>query len=192
MKDALRVLNPSLRKHNIARLALNAALAPLLWASIAGSGASAEEVQDGGDWRAIIVGQPSVRDPAWTTVVFARRAPVVETASLSKERGPGMSPLTGTSHALDGIASYYGQGEVTASGEAFDKRAMTAAHQTLPLGTLVKVTNLGNGRSAILRINDRGPFVAGRIIDVSEGAAEVLGMTARGLAAVHVELVQND
>ena len=81
---------------------------------------------------------------------------------------------------------------MTASGEAFDKRAMTAAHQTLPLGTLVKVTNLGNGRSAILRINDRGPFVAGRIIDVSEGAAEVLGMTARGLAAVHVELVQND
>lgn len=192
MKGALRVLSRSLKRHNVARLALNAALAPLLWVSIGASGASAEEVQDGGGWRAIIVDQPSVRDPAWTTVVYARRAPVVETASLAKERGPGVSPLTGTPHALDGIASYYGQGEVTASGEAFDKRAMTAAHQTLPLGTLVKVTNLGNGRSAILRINDRGPFVAGRIIDVSEGAAEVLGMTARGLAAVHVEPVQSN
>lgn len=89
-------------------------------------------------------------------------------------------------HAIDGIASYYWQGQMTASGEAFDKRAMTAAHPTLPFGTKVEVINLGNGRKTVVRINDRGPFKPGRIIDVSEAAADELGMRQRGLAPVRL------
>lgn len=92
-------------------------------------------------------------------------------------------------HGMDGIASYYWQGQKTASGEVFDKRAMTAAHPTLPFGTLVAVTNLRNGRQTVVRINDRGPFKPGRVIDVSEAAAEILDMQSRGLAPVKLHIV---
>lgn len=91
-----------------------------------------------------------------------------------------------------GVASYYGQrfhGRRTASGERFDMHAMTAAHRTLPFGTSVRVTNPANGRSVIVRINDRGPFTRGRTIDVSEAAARELGFTARGHATVELEVV---
>lgn len=90
----------------------------------------------------------------------------------------------------EGIASFYGRehhGGPTASGERFDMRAMTAAHRTAPLGSRLKVTNLKNGKSVVVRINDRGPFVRGRIIDLSRGAAEVLGFTGAGLTRVAVE-----
>ncbi len=93
----------------------------------------------------------------------------------------------------EGIASWYGNdfhGKPTACGEPYDMWAMTAAHKTLPLGTYVKVTNLQNDRTAILRINDRGPFVAGRIIDLSCRAAQELGSYGRGTARVRVEAVQ--
>ncbi len=83
-----------------------------------------------------------------------------------------------------GTASWYGeqfQGKQTASGEPFDMRDFTAAHPSLPLGTLVKVTNLGNGKAVVVRINDRGPVVDGRIIDVSYNAARTLGFKDRGL-----------
>ena len=116
----------------------------------------------------------------WVTEVRDERAPVV-TGSVGKNAAK--------SHALDGIASYYWQEQMTASGERFDKRAMTAAHPTLPFGTLVAVTNLRNGRTTVVRINDRGPFKPGRIIDVSEAAAEVLEMQSRGLAPVKLEVV---
>jgi rare lipoprotein A len=110
---------------------------------------------------------------------------------------PAKKPLTTGSisvkapktHGMDGIASYYWQGQKTASGEVFDKRAMTAAHPTLPFGTLVAVTNLRNGRQTVVRINDRGPFKPGRVIDVSEAAAEILDMQSRGLAPVKLEIV---
>ena len=91
-----------------------------------------------------------------------------------------------------GIASYYGdafQGKPTSSGEVFDKRAMTAAHRTLALGTRVRVTNLENGKSVVVKVNDRGPYVRGRIIDLSEGAAEKLGMLDAGLARVRLTVV---
>jgi rare lipoprotein A len=78
---------------------------------------------------------------------------------------------------------------MTASGDRFNKRDLTAAHKTLPLGTKVRVTHLGNGRSVEVRINDRGPFKPGRVIDLSEAAAEQLGMTRQGLAAVKVEVM---
>ena len=93
----------------------------------------------------------------------------------------------------DGLASWYGpnfHGKRTSCGEPYDMWANTAAHKTLPLGTYVKVTNLENGRSTILRINDRGPFVAGRIIDLSARGAQDLGCHSKGLARVRVEAVQ--
>lgn len=94
----------------------------------------------------------------------------------------------------EGIASWYGSdfhGRPTSCGEPYDMYAMTAAHKTLPLGTYVKVTNLENQRSTILRINDRGPFVAGRIIDLSCRGAQELGSYRRGTAKVRVEAVQH-
>lgn len=92
-----------------------------------------------------------------------------------------------------GIASFYGSrfhGRATASGELFDKEALTAAHRTLPFGTLVRVKNLKNGRSLVVRINDRGPFLPGRIIDLSAGAARALGFLGAGKTRVKLELVQ--
>lgn len=88
-----------------------------------------------------------------------------------------------------GKASYYGYGGRTANGERHDARAMTAAHRTLPFGTKVRVTNKANGRSVVVRINDRGPFVRGRVIDVSTGAADVLGFRSRGVTTVDLAVV---
>lgn len=93
-------------------------------------------------------------------------------------------------HALDGVASYYWQGQTTASGETFDPQALTAAHRSLPFNTKVRVTNPQTGRSVVVRINDRGPFKEGRVIDVSDAAAEVLGMKARGLVPVRLEVLE--
>jgi rare lipoprotein A len=89
----------------------------------------------------------------------------------------------------EGLASFYGpglHGQLTASGERFDKNQLTAAHKTLPFGTCVEVTSLSTGRSVRVRINDRGPFVAGRIIDVSEAAARDLGMISAGVSRVRL------
>jgi rare lipoprotein A len=89
-----------------------------------------------------------------------------------------------------GHASFYGRelaGRKTASGEIFRPEGMTAAHRSLPLGTKVKVTNLANGKAVVLRINDRGPFVRGRMLDVSHGAARVLGFASAGTARVKIE-----
>jgi rare lipoprotein A len=91
-----------------------------------------------------------------------------------------------------GVASWYGDdfhGKLTANGEVFDKRRLSAAHKTLPLPTLAEVENLDNGRRAIVRVNDRGPFVDDRVIDLSHGAADELGFTGRGLARVRVRYV---
>src|SRR5271163_3448878 len=90
-----------------------------------------------------------------------------------------------------GTASWYGeqfQGKPTASGEPFDMRDFTAAHPSLPLGTFVKVTNLKNGKAVVVRINDRGPVVDGRIIDVSDSAAQILGFKARGVQTVRLDV----
>ena len=92
-----------------------------------------------------------------------------------------------------GTASWYGgdfQGKATASGEPYDMYELTAAHPTLPLGSHVRVTNLHNGRAVVVRINDRGPYVPGRIIDLSYGAARVLGVKARGLQRVRLDVVK--
>ena len=87
------------------------------------------------------------------------------------------------------MASYYWQGQQTASGARFNPSAMTAAHRTLPFGTKVRVTNKRNGRSVVVTINDRGPFIRGRIIDLSSGAAGVIDMKGAGVAPVSLEVV---
>jgi rare lipoprotein A len=94
--------------------------------------------------------------------------------------------------ASDGLASWYGPGFAgrrTANGEVFDPSQLTAAHKTLPFGTQVKVTNLNNGSSVVVRINDRGPFKPGRVIDLSRAAAERIGMVGSGIAPVRLELL---
>jgi rare lipoprotein A (peptidoglycan hydrolase) len=91
-----------------------------------------------------------------------------------------------------GEASWYGPGfynNRTASGEIYRPGTMTAAHPYLPMGTLVRVTNLNNGRSQVVRINDRGPYVGGRIIDLGEGAARSLGVKSTGVARVRLEVL---
>lgn len=92
-----------------------------------------------------------------------------------------------------GVASWYGpgfHGRRTANGEIFDKDRLSAAHPTLPLPSVVRVTNLANGRTMLLRVNDRGPFVGDRLIDLSEAAARELGFARRGVAKVRVEFVR--
>lgn len=90
---------------------------------------------------------------------------------------------------LTGLASYYWQPQRVASGGWFNPKAMTAAHKTLPFGTRVRVTNARNGRSVEVTINDRGPYIAGRIIDLSDAAAGAIGMKSAGVVPVKVEVV---
>jgi rare lipoprotein A len=94
-----------------------------------------------------------------------------------------------------GVASWYGrlfQGKTTASGQPYDENAMTCAHRSLPLGSLLRVTNLRNHRSVVVRVNDRGPVPEDRVIDLSYAAAETLGFSERGLAPVKVELLSSN
>ncbi len=130
-------------------------------------------------WRTIVV-------PAPDEAASIRLAPPVVTAApLSVSRA-----LSRDAHELGGIASYYWQDQMTSSGERFDRHGMTAAHKTLPLGTRVRVTNLANGKSTVVRINDRGPFKPGRVIDLSEAAATEISMTSAGLVRVAIEVVR--
>jgi peptidoglycan lytic transglycosylase len=99
------------------------------------------------------------------------------------------------SFTQEGVASWYGkthQGRLTANGERFDMRALTAAHRSLPFGTVVRVTNLDTGRTVRLRVNDRGPYVGGRILDLSVAAAAALGLKEDGLARVRIDVFASD
>jgi rare lipoprotein A len=101
-------------------------------------------------------------------------------------------PPSTKSDAMEGLAAYYSNrldGRKTASGQIFDQSALTAAHPTLPFGTKVKVTNTKNGRSVVVRINDRGPTQPGRVIDLSRAAAGKLAMLRAGLVPVKLEVV---
>ena len=122
---------------------------------------------------------PPAPEPAGKAVDLDTFDPPVEAA-------PAVTAIQG------GGASYYGRkfhGRRTASGERFDMHAMTAAHRTLPFGTLVQVTNPRNGKSVTVRINDRGPFHGNRVIDVSRAAAEQLGLIQRGHGRVELALL---
>ena len=135
---------------------------------------------------------PPARDPAWTATVVALNTASLTTGSLAHAAYHPAAPgprLTGKGHALSGVASFYGEDQMTATGEHFNKRAMTAAHKTLPFGTRVRVTRTDTGKAVVVRINDRGPYVPGRIIDLSEVAAETLGMMDTGTTPVKLEVL---
>jgi rare lipoprotein A len=112
---------------------------------------------------------PHVRSPKWTH----------RSVSSGHVSGSGQT----------GMASYYWQGQRVASGGWFNPNAMTAAHKTLPFGTRVRVTHAGNGRSVDVVINDRGPYVAGRIIDLSRAAASAIGMMGQGVARIRMTVL---
>lgn len=134
---------------------------------------------------------PGNTTPTFTNAVADETPPV--TAVLA-EAVPGEVDLTLAGEQV-GLASWYGadfQGKPTASGQIFDEEKLTAAHRTLPLRSRVRVTNLENGRSVEVRINDRGPYVQGRVLDLSTRAAKALGMHKEGLALVRIELLPTE
>ena len=113
--------------------------------------------------------------------------PAYEMTTVSRASGVGLT------YYQEGNASWYGSkfhGRRTASGEVFDANALTAAHPTLPFGTIVRVTSLSNGASVDVRINDRGPYTRGRIIDLSQAAAAQIGLASQGVGAVKLEIVE--
>lgn len=124
-------------------------------------------------------------------VEFRSQPQRVETASDSVVRvrhaEPSQSPLQ---TASSGLASYYSEGHKTASGERFDPSELTAAHRSLPFGTRLRVTRLDTGQSVTVRINDRGPYIDGRIVDLSYAAAAKLGMVETGLANVRLDVLR--
>ena len=131
----------------------------------------------------------------WTAPVFDQGPRAYKIGSPYQIGGAWYYPNVDYSYAETGIASWYGpgfHGKSTANGEAYDQDALTAAHRTLPMPSMVRVTNLDNGRSVKVRINDRGPFKNGRIIDLSRHAAELLDMRRQGTAKVRVEIVEDE
>jgi rare lipoprotein A len=131
-----------------------------------------------------------VRPEASRLPVVTDPAPIVSgTMRRYQVRGRWYQPVEQPGYDETGLASWYGEqfnGRPTATGERFDMHALTAAHKTLPLPGLVEVTNLANGRRIVVRVNDRGPFVDNRIIDLSRGSAEALGLLQAGVGEVRV------
>jgi rare lipoprotein A (peptidoglycan hydrolase) len=103
---------------------------------------------------------------------------------------PVLDPPVKPKSSSYGIASFYRYDTRTASGERFDARELTAAHRTLPFGTRLRVTSVATGRSVTVRVNDRGPYVPGRVVDLSYSAAEQIGMVGRGVTKVKLEVIQ--
>jgi rare lipoprotein A len=114
-------------------------------------------------------------------------------AKVAKIRPSYNLPVAVVSQVVSGMASWYGpgfHGRYTANGERFNQYTLTAAHPNLPFGTPVRVTNTYNGRSVVVRINDRGPYSGGRVIDLSKGAAQVIGLVSSGVAPVKLEVMR--
>jgi rare lipoprotein A len=157
---------------------------------------------------AVAIGAASLAACAQSSVVSQRSGlpAASRQASQQPDRTPSLAPrrvasakhspfaprraATGTQTASQGIASFYTEGTRTANGEKFDTNELTAAHPTLPFGTKLRVTNVSTGRSVTVRVNDRGPYIAGRVVDVSYSAANALGMVDRGVASVKLDVVQ--
>jgi rare lipoprotein A len=131
--------------------------------------------------------------------VFALLLGVLALWGCAPSRAATAPPGVDAAHGIPGqprtevgLASWYGEphhGQPTASGEIFDMARLTAAHRTLPLGTRLHVVNVENGRSVQVRVNDRGPYIPGRIIDLSRAAASALDMVERGVAWVRVDVI---
>lgn len=134
-----------------------------------------------------------------TTKVVTRQEPDVsgpyKVGKPYQVKGVWYYPQADYSYDETGIASWYGPGfheKATANGETYDENALTAAHKTLPMPSLVRVTNLENGRSIVVRVNDRGPFVNNRIIDMSRRGAQLLGFEQTGTAKVRVQVMKEE
>lgn len=179
-------------------LATAAATAPLSAESLSDALAKpAGKALQMGPWAAkITVHKPDII--AWRpTISIAVAVPKIKAAAtldpsaVSHPYGLHGPVPEKSGHATTGLASFYGisAGVKTATGEQFDPSGMTAAHRTLPFGTRVKVTRVDTGESVVVRINDRGPFKPGRVIDLSEGAAKSLKMTDVGLTNVRLEVM---
>ena len=127
----------------------------------------------------------------WITAILL--VSIVIAAACTQQKAPSVSPAPAERrHVETGQASWYGkahQGALTASGERFDMNALTAAHRTLPFGTVVRVKDLKSGKSVKVRINDRGPYRKDRIIDLSYAAAKELGILSRGTARVEITVI---
>lgn len=115
---------------------------------------------------------------------MAAREPV----SVVRRHEPSSESGAGTKSA--GVASFYSEDSATASGEKFDPNELTAAHPSLPFGTKLRVTNTTTGKSVTVRVNDRGPYVPGRVVDVSYSAAQALGMVNSGIANVTLDVMR--
>ncbi len=123
----------------------------------------------------------------WNSETALRSAPLLPPIKQA-------TPPPTTALVQRGLASWYGRdfnGKQTAGGDSFDHAKLTAAHRTFPLGSRAKITNLRNGKTVEVEITDRGPFVDGRIVDVSEAAAKKMGIVASGTAPVQIELLSN-
>jgi rare lipoprotein A len=155
--------------------------------------AAGEQFADAGD---DIVGSVSKRSTkAWlkhrAKVAVARKASAAtKKAKLEAMFRQDVIDRKAGKHALQGVASFYTFDTQTASGEKFNARAMVAAHRTLPFGTWIRVTDLDTEQSVTVRVNDRGPYVDGRIVDLTTAAAETLGITKRGLAKVKLDVIE--
>lgn len=145
--------------------------------------AAAEYVVTIRGWRTFIDRPLAGREPGWPVTVVA----LDQSPSRAPTRLPPRSP---DGHRIEGVASFYWQDQMTANGERFIKSDFTAAHLTMPFGTRVRVTNVVNGRSVVVRINDRGPYVPGRIIDLSEAAGHAIGMVKVGVVPVRLTIVR--
>jgi rare lipoprotein A len=143
-------------------------------ASLAACARTSSVVSDRSDWRSAPRQTVAHHQPRPVTVVRRHDAPA----------------RTDIASAPNGLASFYTEGNKTANGEIFNTHALTAAHPSLPFGTRLRVTNVTNGQSVTVRVNDRGPYVPGRVVDVSYSAAEQLGMVKGGVAKVKLDVVQ--
>ena len=129
--------------------------------------------------------QASLNHDRATSSMMKRRVAAVRRHTPASRRD-----AADTKTASHGVASFYTEGTKTANGEKFNTLDMTAAHPTLPFGTKLRVTNVASGRSVTVRVNDRGPYVQGRVVDVSYSAADALGMVGKGVAKVKLDVVQ--
>jgi rare lipoprotein A len=125
------------------------------------------------------------RDRTAAAVTYRRVAAVRKHTPFAARKNAG-----DTKTASQGVASFYTEGTKTASGEKFNTMEMTAAHPTLPFGTKLRVTDVASGKSVTVRVNDRGPYVHGRVVDVSYSAADALGIVGKGVANVKLDVVQ--
>lgn len=145
---------------------------------------------DGADRELMAMVQPTSVEPAAVAPSLQPADLLVPPLPLRRAPEPVVKPPLRLASLGQGEASWYGPGlygNRTANGEVLRPGTLTAAHRTLPFGTLVRVTNLANGRSTVVRINDRGPFHGGRVIDLAHGAASELGVVASGTAPVRLE-----